>query len=240
VRYQKIQNWHCCSSGPLVRTLSIVFEHTAPCQKCAFFLRHFLRLPTTKTFTFGPLPNTCTSYVINILFREPLTRAATPHFYCLQCGHPRAIGYHAGTPSNILFFSYSRDCSSQSASHHATMCHERHLRRLLQPLSKLPPFHILTLQFCTAVSIDTCTAIARFFVGFGKIHAKIPISGCDHAQKPRLKPELSLSLEGLGLKARARNSSSPGSRKPSLSRGFQAEPSPHITRCGWASLDRIG
>ena len=34
---------------------------------------------------------------------------------------------------------------------------------------------------------------------------------------------------GLGLKARAWNSSSPGSRKPSLSWGFQAEPGPHIT-----------
>jgi hypothetical protein len=122
---------------------------------------------------------------------------------------------------------------SQSASHHAAMCRECRLRQLLQPPSNLPPFHILTSQFCTAVSIDTCTAIARFFVGFGKIHAKIPISGCDNAQKPRLKPEPSLSPEGLGLKARARNSSSPGSRKPSLSQGFQAEPGPHITKL-WA------
>ena len=42
-------------------------------------------------------------------------------------------------------------------------------------LCQIPPVHILTSHFCTAVSIDTCTAIARFFVGSGKVPAKTPV-----------------------------------------------------------------
>src|SRR6266567_5246788 len=91
------------------------------------------------TFAFGPIPDICTSYIVNILFQETLTRAATPSFYHLQCGRPRAIGYHAGTASDIMFALHSRDRHNQkppslSASHHAIMCCDRHLQRLLQPL----------------------------------------------------------------------------------------------------------
>ena len=56
-------------------------------------------------------------------------------------------------------------------------------------------------------------------------------------QKPRLRPEPSPSPGGSRLKARASNSPSPGSRKPSLSRGFQAEPGPYIT--SWVALGII-
>ena len=40
--------------------------------------------------------------------------------------------------------------------------------------SNYSSLHILTSQFRTAVSIDTCTAIAKFFVGFRRIPAIIP------------------------------------------------------------------
>ena len=54
-----------------------------------------------------------------------------------------------------------------------------------------------------AVSLDTCTAIVRLFVSFGGIPVTIPRPAVSPPQKPRLKPEPSLSPEGLGLTARA-------------------------------------
>ena len=75
----------------------------------------------------------------------------------------------------------------------------------------------LTSQVCTAIAIDMCTALARFFI--------------KHFCTPKLwlKPEPSPSPGGLRLKAQAWNLASPGSRKLSLSCGFQAEPGLHIT-----------
>ena len=63
-------------------------------------------------------------------------------------------------------------------------------------------------------------------------HCTCEAFGCFCAPKPRLKPEPSPSPDGLGPKARASISVSLSPPKPGLSRGFQAEPGPHITKRG--------
>jgi len=77
---------------------------------------------------------------------------------------------------------------------------------------------------------STLRLYAKFYVAHGiqfTIHvAMIP---SEYVHKPRLRPEPSPSPGGSRLKARASISASPGSQKPSLSPGFQAEPGPHIT-----------
>ena len=60
-------------------------------------------------------------------------------------------------------------------------------------------------------------------------HCTCEAFGCFCAPKPRLKPKPSPSPDGLGPKARASISVSLSPPKPGLSRGFQAEPGPHIT-----------
>ena len=162
---------------------------------------HFHReLPSLK-----PTPADSTSSTPYKTIRV-LTLRSHPDYCRLQRGPHRAVGYRAGTPSSIFIFLHSGDRLQPTTFPTISPTPRRYVSRAspstaTTPSIKSPPFHILTSQFCTAVSIDTCTAIARFFVGFGKIPMKIPISGYSNAQKARLKPEPSLSPEGLTSKA---------------------------------------
>jgi len=97
----------------------------------------------------------------------------------------------------------------------------------LQPLLNPPPFHVLTSQFCTAVSIDTGTAIVRFFLVLDDTLALVVIVLRSCGLKPELSWALRLGAQGLGLKfIKPRLLKR---LKLSLSQDFQAKPGLHIT-----------